>query len=46
MISSQSLPTWAIAVLAHNEGNNISRCLESILAATQNPDALRIYIMS
>lgn len=46
MISSQSLTTWAIAVFAHNEGNNIAHCMDSLLAATQNPNALRIYVLN
>lgn len=46
MTSRPPLPTWAIAVFAHNEGNSISRCLDSILAATQSPEALRVYVLN
>jgi len=37
---------WAVAVFAHNEENNIERCLESLLTATKTPGALLIYVLN
>lgn len=46
MIASKTLPTWAVAVFAHNEEDCIVRCLDSLLASTKNPDTLSIYVLN
>ena len=43
--SSNSIPSWYIAVFAHNEANNIDAALDSIAVATQGKN-VAVYVLS